>query len=123
MQASYWFLKTSLHTPKGFSFADGDIIEKSAPQQQFHFKSNLNLPYNLEWDTTLRYVDSAMRYQIPAYVAVDMRLGWNPSKNLAFSLIGQNLFDSQHIEFSNSTSTLPRTEIQRSIFGKLSWSF
>lgn len=123
MQASYWFLKTSLHTPKGFSFADGDIIEKSAPQQQFHFKSSLNLSHDIEWDTALRYVDSAMRYQIPAYVAVDMRLGWNPSKNLTFSLIGQNLFDSQHIEFSNSTSTLPRTEIGRSIFGKVSWSF
>ncbi len=123
MQASYWFLKTSLHTPKAFSFADGDIIEKIAPQQQFHFKSSVNLPYAIEWDTSLRYVDSVMRYQIPAYVAVDMRLGWNPTKNIAFSLVGQNLFDSHHIEFSNSTSTLPRTEIERSIFATVNFMF
>jgi len=123
IQASYWFLKTSLHTPKNLTFADGDIIEKGSPQQQFHLRSSLDLPFDIELDTTVRYVDSAMRYQIPAYVAVDTRLGWKPFKNVELSVVGQNLFDARHLEFSNNTSTLPRTEIQRSVFGKIGISF
>lgn len=123
MQASYWFLKVSLHTPKGIVFADGELVEKNAPQQQFHFKASLNLPHDIEFDTLLRYVGSAPRYQVPAYTAVDMRLAWSPLKNMQFSVVGQNLFDNHHLEFGNTTSTLPRTEIRRSIFGKVNISF
>ncbi len=125
MQASYWFLKTSLHTPKGQTFADGESIEKNSPQQQVHFKASLNLAYGFELDGTLRYVDTAQRYLVPAYTAVDMRLAWSPDlhRNVEFSVVGQNLFDNHHLEFGNSTSTLPRTEIQRSVFGKVKWSF
>jgi iron complex outermembrane receptor protein len=125
MQASYSFLKVSLHTPKGATFADGESIEKNAPQQQFYFKSSFNLPYGVELDGALRYVDSALRYQTPAYTTVDMRLAWSPDsrRNVEFSVVGQNLLDNHHLEFGNSTSTLPRTEIQRSVFGKVKWSF
>ena len=71
----------------------------------------------------VRYVDPVGYYDIPAYVAFDLRLGWKPVKNLELSLVGQNLFDNQHLEFGNTVSELPQTQIRRSLFGKVSVSF
>lgn len=123
LQPSYWFVKTSLHTPKNAVFSDGARAEKDSPQQQFHFRASLNLPYHVELDTLLRYVDPVGYYNIPAYTAFDLRLGWKPLKNVEFSIVGQNLFDHRHLEFGNTVSELPMTEIQRSIFGKINFSF
>jgi iron complex outermembrane receptor protein len=123
IQPSYWFLKTSLHLSQNIDFVDGELIEKDSPQQQFHLKTALNLPHQIEVDATLRYVDSVPYYHIRDYVAFDLRLGWKPVKNIEFSLVGQNLFDHSHLEFSNTISELPNTQIQRSLFGKVSVSF
>jgi len=122
MQASYSFLKMNLHADKGM-YADGELVEKDAPQQQFNFKTSVNLPYNVEWDSMVRYVDTVSNRQTPSYVAVDMRLGWKPLKNVEFSLVGQNLFDNLHPEFKDSLFELPQTQIRRSVFGKVSVSF
>jgi iron complex outermembrane receptor protein len=123
MQLSYWFVKANLHTPAGLQFSDGERIEKDTPQQQFHFKTSLNLPYQIEFDTQVRYVDDLPAYPVADYVAVDMRLAWHPLKNLELSVVGQNLLDKGHAEFRGTIFELPRTEIQRSIFGKVALSF
>lgn len=123
LQPSYWFVKTSLHTPKNAVFSDGERAETDTPQQQFHFKASVNLPEHIEVDTQLRYVDGVDYYTVPSYVAFDMRVGWKPSKNLELSVVGQNLFDNHHLEFGNATSELPKVEIQRSLFGKVNVSF
>ena len=122
-QPSYWFIKTSLHTPKNAVFSDGERAEGDTPQQQFHFKTSINLPQHIEVDTLLRYVDKVDYYTMPSYVALDLRVGWKPLKNVELSLVGQNLFERQHLEFSNTVSELPKTQIQRSVFGKVSFSF
>jgi iron complex outermembrane receptor protein len=77
------------------------------------------LPANLEFDTTLRYVDELPNQNVRRYVALDVRLGWRPTKNLELSVVGQNLLDNQHPEFSSPL----RTEIQRGIYGKLIWRY
>jgi iron complex outermembrane receptor protein len=47
---------------------------------------------------------------------------WRPTKSLELSIWGQNLLDDRHSEFfSFHTSFL--TEIPRSVFGKITWSF
>jgi iron complex outermembrane receptor protein len=122
MQAAYSLLKMNLYTTQG-NFADGALVEKDSPQQQVNFKTSLNLPYQFEFDGMLRYVDSVQNRQTPAYVAVDMRLGWKPMKNLEFSVVGQNLFDKQHSEFQEKTFEIPQTQIRRSVFSKVSVSF
>lgn len=123
LQPSYWFIKTSLHAPANAVFSDGVRVEHDSPQQQFHFRALMNLPHHVELDTLLRYVDPIAYYDIPAYVAFDLRLGWKPFKNLEFSVVGKNLFDNRHLEFGNTVSELPKTEIQRSIFGKITLAF
>jgi len=123
IQPSYWFLKSNLHTPANAVFADGELIEKDSPQQQFHLKTSLVLPHHVELDTQLRYVDTVSHYQIPSYTTLDLRLGWKPLKNLELSVVGQNLLKKGHLEFGDDAFELQRTQIQRSVFGKVNFSF
>jgi iron complex outermembrane receptor protein len=119
-QAGYTYLHMHLRTKPGS--ADTTSIargEGGSPQHQFFWRSWLDLPANLQFDTTLRYVDDLPSQNVRSYVALDARLGWRPTKNLELSVVGQNLLDNRHLEFS---STL-RTEIQRGIYGKLTWRY
>ncbi|MBH0203918.1 MAG: TonB-dependent receptor [Nitrospira sp.] len=61
--------------------------------------------------------------QVPSYLTLDLRLGWRPTKQLELSLVGQNLLDSHRPEFREPILTSAPTEIQRSIYGKVTWRF
>jgi iron complex outermembrane receptor protein len=119
-QAGYTYLHMQLRSKPGSS--DTTSVagqEGSSPQHRFFLRSWLDLPANLELDTTLRYVDGLSSQRVRAYVALDVHLGWRPIKNLELAVVGQNLLDNRHREFS---STL-RTEIQRGIYGKVTWRY
>ena len=119
-QVGYTYLHMQLRTKQGSSdttsVASG---EGSSPRHQFFWRSWLDLPANLELDTALRYVDALAYRNVSQYVALDVRLGWRPTKSLELSVVGQNLLDHRHLEFSSSL----RTEIQRGIYGKIIWRY
>jgi len=50
---------------------------------------------------------------VPAYPAVDVRLGWRPRPEWELSLTGQNLLGNGHAEF---TALATRTEVRRAVF-------
>ena len=56
--------------------------------------------------------------QVPAYTAVDARWGWHINRGLELSLVGQNLFDPRHGEWSTAAA---RVEFDRALFVKLLW--
>ncbi|MEW6595032.1 MAG: TonB-dependent receptor [Thermodesulfobacteriota bacterium] len=104
--------------------------EKGSPQNQLSLRSMINLPHNIEFDAWLRYVDSVPRPSgytsggnvgVESYVALDFRLGWKASENLELSLVGKNLLDPYHLEYVAEDSV--PSEIERSIYGKATWSF
>ncbi len=92
------------------------------PNNQFHFRSWLNLPWKLEFDSALYYVDAIPNFTIPSYLRLDLRLGWKPIKNLDLSLVLQNLLQNRHPEF-DTISGLHATEVPRSVYGKVTWRF
>lgn len=102
----------------------------TAPKQQFNVRSYVDLPYNLQWDTMLYYVDALPgandgfgdTITIPAYTRLDMRVGYSPIKGLDLSLIGQNLLQSEHQEFSPFLYQTPE-EIGRSALAKATLRF
>ena len=94
-----------------------------APQHQFQIRSLLNLRRNLEWDSSLMYVSSLTNQNIPSYVRVDTRLGWRLGECVELSLTGQNLLTPRHLEFFDAGGTILHTEVQRSVFGKITWRF
>ncbi len=106
------------------------VANGTAPKQQFNLRSYVDLPYNMQWDTMLYYVDRIAdandgfgdTITIPAYTRLDMRLGWTAMPGLDLSLIGQNLLQSEHQEFSPFLYQTPE-EIGRSVLAKATVRF
>jgi len=102
----------------------------TAPKQQFNIRSYVDLPHSLQWDTMVYYVDSlptvgdgfGNTVSIPAYTRLDMRLGWTPMQGVDVSLIGQNLLQAQHQEFTPFLYQNPE-EIGRSALAKVTLRF
>ena len=95
----------------------------ASPDHQFQIRSQLDLPYHLEWDSTLGYVSKLSLGNIPAYARLDTRLGWRLGEFVELSLVGQNLLTAQHAEFSGTFYPLNYTLVERSAFGKVTWRF
>jgi iron complex outermembrane receptor protein len=119
LTASYSWLGTRL-TP-AYDFAQ-------SPQQQFQVRSYLDLPYHLELNGAIYLVGrstgplSAGFEEIPSYVRADLGLIWSPRKWLQVGLWGQNLLQSEHIEFS-SQETSALTDVPRSVLAKVTVRF
>lgn len=100
---TYSYLHVRTHAPSDevFSPALGPEVEETcAPNNQASVGTSLNMPWNTTFDAQLRYVGGLKALAIPDYVAVDMRLGWKPTKNWEVSLVGLDLFDAYHYEFN-----------------------
>jgi len=131
LKAAVSHLEIQLHTKPGSTDTTSEgYDEKGNPQNQLSLRSLVNLPHNLELDAWLRYVDSVPRpngytsslgVSVDSYVSLDLRLGWRPSENLELSLVGKNLLDPDHLEYVSEDS-IP-VEIERSVYGKATWSF
>lgn len=120
--ASYSLLEMDFNakSPATQTFADEE--SNKSPQHQFHIRSYLNLPYNMELDTAAYYVDKLEYFSVPSYVRVDARLGWKPIDGVDISLIGQNLLDEYHTEYRQMLYSQPHS-IGRSVFGKVTVQF
>lgn len=97
--------------------------EESSPRHQFSLRSSLNLSRNVELDMWARYVDRLPAYDISSYVTIDARLAWAPVDGLELALVGQNLLEDQHPEFEPEFLGTVGTEVQRSVYAKITWRF
>ncbi len=94
-----------------------------SPDQQFSIRSYIDLPKNFELDTCLYYSGSIQDYSIPSYTRIDLRLGWKPANWMDLSLMLENLLDNQHPEFGGSDEGVVSTEVPRSFYTKITFSF
>ena len=90
------------------------------PPRQLSLQSILDVTDEIGFDTTVRYVGPIANQSVPDYAEMDMRLSWRPRPQWEFALIGQNLLHAHHPEFGAPTT---RREIERSIFGKVTWRY
>jgi iron complex outermembrane receptor protein len=87
-------------------------------------RSAIDLPWEIEFDSSLRYVDNLSAQKVPAYWELDLRLGWNPSPNLEFSVIGQNLLHGDHFEFEPADFVvLQSVDVERGVIGRVTYRF
>lgn len=99
------------------------IGAKETPTNMFSLQNRFDLPHNLEFDTTLRYVDAIPTLDIESYVELDARLAWRPREDLELAIVGQNLLDSEHAEYDDPISSTVPTQMQRGVYGKITWRF
>ena len=110
-------LRENLRLKAGSTDTAGLIAQEGRdPERIWLLRSSWNLPYQSEIDATLRHVSALSDPRVPAYTAVDLRLGWRPAPDLELSIAGHNLFGSEHAEFADPAT---RTEVGRSVFFKV----
>lgn len=135
LYGAYTFLNMQLHRRQGLP-SSAEAAEGQSPAHQVYLQSSWNLPGHLEVDLIGRFVDQLSGFnvsnpndpsapnEIPDYVSLDVQLVWRPARGLELSLVGQNLLDSHHSEFGTSAVVRsPLVEIQRGIYGKVTWRF
>ena len=86
-------------------------IEDSSPHNQVALMSSWDLTKTLELDVISRYVDNVPFVDASHYISMDVRLGWRPSEEWEFSIVGQNLLEEHRREFSDFGAA--RTSPQR----------
>jgi iron complex outermembrane receptor protein len=120
--ANYSLLKAD------YSRQDADDQLGFSPQQRVSLRSALSPWENIELDILFRYVDTNKAISpfgtaiIKDYVSMDIRLAWQPIKDIELSLVGQNLLAKKHLEYRQEFITTD-TEIDRGMYGKLTWHF
>ncbi len=118
VQAAYSLLDTRFKLAPGRQQSD---YADTAPKQMFSLHLAHDLNANLHWDAWLRHV--ARVSEIPAYTTLDLRLAWQPRKNLEVSLVGQNLLDSAHAEYGSSFILSTPSKVERGVYLRADWTF
>ncbi|MES3023742.1 MAG: TonB-dependent receptor [Pseudomonadota bacterium] len=83
-------------------------------------RSSFDLSDRLELDLNLRHVGKLPAPAVPAYTALDVRLGWKIMPRVELSLLARNLLGSRHAEFGAAPG---RPVYGRTLHGRLSWRF
>ncbi len=83
----------------------------------------MDIVSDLELDLWARYVEHLPTQGIGSYVTFDVRLAWKPRNDIELSIVGQNLLDKQHPEFQSAQNYTSSTEVERSLYGKITWHF
>ncbi len=99
------------------------VLEDLSPEHQFQIRSMVNLPFDTEFDSALRYADRLSDGDIDSYFELDLRLAWHLTDDLELSVVGRNLLANSHEEFFADTLSVPQHEIQREVYGRLAWNF
>ncbi|MCW5979822.1 MAG: TonB-dependent receptor [Bryobacteraceae bacterium] len=100
-----------------------------APENQFSARSYLDLPAGFQLDGTA-YFTSGLQPgaqvfplpEIPSWLRIDIRLAWQPRRDVELSVGGRNSTDSLHPEFTPEVFT-QRSEIRRGFYGRIRWHF
>ena len=123
LKGTYTYFEMKLHTDGDSKDFISEAQENQIPQNQLFLRSLINLPWNLEFDTGFRYIDSVPDFNVGSYFNLDIRLGWNPTENIEVSVTGQNLLDSDHQEFGESFFQVQKTEIERGVYFGIKWFY
>ncbi|SFK90648.1 iron complex outermembrane recepter protein [Nitrosomonas aestuarii] len=95
--------------------------ENSDPNHQFSVRSNIQLPYNLEFNSMFYYTDRLRAHNVSDQARLDLRLAWSPTPDLELSVVAQNITNKQHQEFT--ANDVFHSEIPRSVYGRIMLKF
>jgi iron complex outermembrane receptor protein len=106
----------------GSTFVAGEGL---TPNHQITLESHYTPDEHWEVDTMLYYTDElnpSVTRVIPSYWRLDTRVAYNFDNGLSLSLVGQNLLDDQHPEFSPFVYN-QQIEVPRTVYGRVAWAF
>lgn len=123
LRASYTYFELELHRKPGTGTASNEAAEDRDPRHQFGLTTQFNLPNNIEIDATIRAVDRLSERSVSGYATADLRVSWRPRENIELSLVGQNLGQRRHKEFTPEFLSTQETKVERSIYAGIKVKF
>lgn len=127
LRGSYTWLRLQLHDGGTGLFPVEAVQEGNEAEHRAVVRSQMDLPWNLQFDVAVHYVDnlpsSVPGRAVPSYVGVDVRLAWRPRENIEFSIVAQDLLDPRHPEFVPISNPAPAAEVPRSVYGAVTFRF
>ena len=123
MQAAYTYLQMQLHLDGDSKDTLSEGAEGESPRHQVSLRSSMELIRDMEFDLWVRYVDNLPSQDVGSYITLDARLGRKLYKDIELSVVGQNLLDSHRLEFKPEIFDTYPTDVERSVYGKITWHF
>lgn len=121
LSGGYTALLETLQLEPG-SIDTANSLQKAGrdPSHTWVLRSALQLNSRTDVDLSLRRVAGLSNPEVPAYTALDMRLGWRMRPAIEVSLSGQNLIGPGHGEFTNVAT---RMHVGRTVLVSLASKF
>ena len=124
LSPGYAFERIHMHVkPSSHDSTTPHEDEGSSPVHSAQFRSSFRLHKGLTWDAAAYFVDRLMDPAVPSYTRPDSQFAWQWSENFSLALVGQNLLRDHHLEFIDQTGSVEATQIKRSAYLKLTWTF
>jgi len=122
--ATYSYLNINLSAPPTAISFDNN----TSPEHQAYLRSEFNLSDAVDLDFWLRYADRVWRpgstvVRVDGYLTLDARLAWRPLQKLELSVVGQNLLEPRHAEFSQEVLGPSQILVPRSFYLQVGWQF
>jgi iron complex outermembrane recepter protein len=140
--SSNWNPMDNLTAKLGYTWLYNDIYDTSLGSQvrsdSYGQDPRNQLSLRLDWDFThqwqlnlwARFVDQITGFTagvfgetIQEYTTLDMKLAYQPNRDLELSLVGQNLFSSRHQEFDATLIDRLVGKVPRSFYTQLRYEF
>lgn len=115
--ASYVYMDMDIAAKFGSGDVNIEQNDENDPNSKLSLRLDWDIRPNWSLQTRARWVDSLDDLGVDAYTAVDLTSIWRVSPSVELSVVGSNLFDPQHSEFSGGY------EVSRSVHGQFTWHF
>ncbi len=129
---SYLDMELSSKNPLTGQELSESTIAIASPKHQASVRTSIDFAEKWQTNLWLRYTDEiiardsadVLSSKIPLddYFLFDANLIWTPTKHLEIMLAGQNLLNNSQLEYISELIT-PATEIERSVYLKLTYHF
>ncbi len=120
INATYSWLQLDFDAPDNSVDLFFEHLEDSTPEHQASLNSRLDLPYGLQFDTTLYYFSHF--YDTPAHLRCDARIGWQANESLEISIKGENLFDESYREYAPNFGVIS-SQVPRNWYAQVKYVF
>jgi iron complex outermembrane receptor protein len=128
--ADWWRLTTGLTwfdcnilDQHGIPDLRSEYNDDSESRYQASLVSYMDLPGNLELNTMLFYVDRMEEMDIDSFTRLDLNLVWHARPGLSLTVGGRNLLDHAHPEYDGISEGIVGSDIPRTFYGRMTWSF
>ncbi len=131
LRFNYSYINVDADSSKkdGYGDANENVVEGIAAEHTANLLSSMKLPDKWTLNIWLRYISKLHldpHYEvnnIKANTNADIKVSKEIKPGLEFSLVGQNLLDSQQLQFYEVFTGQMQTEVQRSVYAQIRWKF